>query len=322
MNISDAKKIISEAGRELIARSLAARTWGNISCRAEGGVVAVTPSGMAYDLITPDDVVTVDLSTGEISGRHKPTAEIFLHTEPYALCPDVNFILHTHQTYATAIGLAGFGKLPPDIGISSYAPPGSRELADSVIDAFRRGYRTVLMPRHGAVIAAPDMRSAFDLAERFEKLSSDLLSCDIPDALPDTELLSQALSLARTEFECCRANSSKYAIAAAALCAPIPTQLDDAAMLFGDKLPFAELHDLNMALHRYGAALVKGVGVICAASDHVDTEALSALAEKVCLCYLHTVACGDPSPLPPEDVKLLHDSYLSGYSKRLHGDLE
>jgi len=320
MELTEAKKIISDAGRELIARGLAARTWGNISCRADGGIIAVTPSGMAYDLITQDDIVTVDINTGALSGRHRPTSELMIHTELYKFDPDVNFIIHTHQKYATALGLAGSEKLPPDIGLSSYALPGTRELADSVNGAFRRGFRTVLMPHHGAVVAGRDAETTFDMAERLEKICADALFCNVNETKPDIELLSRALQLVRTEFGSCTANTSKYALAAAALGSSIPAQLDDAAMIFGDRIPFATLGDLLPALLKYGAALVNGVGIICASEDYSNTEAISALAEKVCLCYLHTVSAREAADLDPKDVKCLRGSYLNSYSKRLRGE--
>ena len=319
MTSDEVKNIVSDAGRELISRGLAARTWGNISCRVDGHTIAVTPSGMAYDLITPDDIVLVDIYSGEVFGRHKPSSELLIHTELYKYDCDVNAIIHTHQTFATAIGLTGMDGLPKKTGIAGYALPGTVELANNVNRAFLNGFRTVLMPHHGAVFAGENMNAVFESAERFELFCSKVVACKTCELKPDPAHLAAALRLARSEFKYCAAGTSKYALAAAESCAPVPAQLDDAAMMFGDMIPAAPFEDILSALRRYGAVLIKGVGVICASDDESDAESKAVLAEKACLCYLHTAAVGVSAKLDDNDIKELHESYISSYSKRLRG---
>ena len=58
---------ICETGRELLENGLVARTWGNVSARADGGHYLVTPSGMDYGSIAPEDIALCDLATGKNS---------------------------------------------------------------------------------------------------------------------------------------------------------------------------------------------------------------------------------------------------------------
>ena len=102
MNIEDAGKQVAESGRMLLDEGLTARTWGNISCRV-GGSMLITPSGLGYESMTGADVVTVDLESGKWSGSRKPSSEKGIHIAAYAAFPEAGFVIHTHQTYASAI---------------------------------------------------------------------------------------------------------------------------------------------------------------------------------------------------------------------------
>jgi L-ribulose-5-phosphate 4-epimerase len=77
------KKWVSETGRMLLKEGLVARTWGNISCRTQGGKMIITPSGMGYDNMTENDVVVMDLTTGEWEGDKKPSSEKGIHAGAY-----------------------------------------------------------------------------------------------------------------------------------------------------------------------------------------------------------------------------------------------
>ena len=63
---------ICETGRELLENGLVARTWGNVSARADGGHYLVTPSGMDYGSIAPEDIALCDLATGKWTGLRGP----------------------------------------------------------------------------------------------------------------------------------------------------------------------------------------------------------------------------------------------------------
>ena len=59
MDIIQAKEIVIAAGKKLVETGLIARTWGNVSCRIDDQSFVITPSGKAYESLTPDDIVLV-----------------------------------------------------------------------------------------------------------------------------------------------------------------------------------------------------------------------------------------------------------------------
>ena len=96
---------ICKTGRELLENRLVARTWGNVSARADDMHYLVTPSGMDYGSITPEDIALCDLADGKWTGPRRPSGERAVHALAYSMFEDVNFVIHTHQTYASALGL-------------------------------------------------------------------------------------------------------------------------------------------------------------------------------------------------------------------------
>ena len=75
MDILEAKNIVIKAGHELLKAGLIVRTWGNISCRINEKQFVITPSGMAYDSLTPDDIVLVNIADLSYDGDVKPSSE-------------------------------------------------------------------------------------------------------------------------------------------------------------------------------------------------------------------------------------------------------
>ena len=103
----EAAELIIKAGYALVEKGLIARTWGNISARLSDTEFLVTPSGMGYDRLTPDKLVVCKISDCSYEGEIKPSSEKGVHGEAYKYRPDVNFVIHTHQLYATAVGTTG-----------------------------------------------------------------------------------------------------------------------------------------------------------------------------------------------------------------------
>ena len=165
------KKLIVDSGLKMLNGGYTVETWGNISCRdPETQRVYITPSGMDYGSIAPEDIALCDLATGKWTGPRRPSGERAVHALAYSMFEDVNFVIHTHQTYASALGLAGFDRLPiteaehaalGGIALAEYALPGTKKLAAHVTDAFLAGARVVLLARHGAVIVGKDADEAF-----------------------------------------------------------------------------------------------------------------------------------------------------------------
>lgn len=78
-------------------------TWGNVSeIDRESGLFVIKPSGVDYDLLTPDDMVVMDLNGNKVEGRYRPSSDTPTHLELYKAFPEIGGIVHTHSSYATS----------------------------------------------------------------------------------------------------------------------------------------------------------------------------------------------------------------------------
>lgn len=186
MDISEAKKIVVEAGKQLVSTGLIARTWGNVSCRISDTQFVITPSGRDYISLTPDDIVTVNLTDLSYEGDIKPSSEKGLHAQCYILRPEVNFVIHTHQANASIVSAMGCDinniegeskKIVGDnIPVSSYGLPGTGKLRDGVVGALKRSdSKAVIMKSHGAVCLGTDYDDAFRVANEVEKICASYI---------------------------------------------------------------------------------------------------------------------------------------------------
>ncbi|MBP3662058.1 MAG: L-ribulose-5-phosphate 4-epimerase [Bacteroidales bacterium] len=110
------KEKVFQANLELVRQGLVIYTWGNVSgIDREKGIVVIKPSGVDYDSMTPDDMVAVDLLTGEVvDGTLNPSSDTPTHLALYRAFPNIGGVVHTHSTYATAWAQAGMDI--PNIG--------------------------------------------------------------------------------------------------------------------------------------------------------------------------------------------------------------
>ena len=99
------KQEIIKTGISLDKYGLIALSGGNVSARMESGDILVTPSGMIYSDMVPDDVLVMDIDGNIKEGTRKPSVDTQALLYVFKHRPDVNGVIHTHQPYATAIGL-------------------------------------------------------------------------------------------------------------------------------------------------------------------------------------------------------------------------
>ncbi len=103
------KQEVCEANLELHKRGIVIYTWGNVSGidRASGNMV-IKPSGVAYENMTAEDMVVVNVQTGEtVEGKWKPSSDTATHLELYRAFPEIGGITHTHSVNAVAFAQAG-----------------------------------------------------------------------------------------------------------------------------------------------------------------------------------------------------------------------
>ncbi len=185
-----AKNEVILASAELVKRGLVARTWGNISCRIDEKYFAITPSGIGYDRLEPEMIVVTHIDTLEHEGEIKPSSEKGIHAAAYKANPETNYVIHTHQTYATCVSVAGFSNLAPsseekaklggEILLAGYGLPGTKKLKNNVAAILEKGCCAILMEKHGALITGKDRESAFDRANLLEEICKRAVA-----ALPD-----------------------------------------------------------------------------------------------------------------------------------------
>ena len=130
---------------------------------------------MDYEKLTADDLVLCDRVRGTFEGQNRPSSERGVHAIAYELFPEVGFVIHTHQVYATALGLAGFqrGSFTGDervrlggVAVAEYGLSGSKKLQAGVRAAMETGAHTVFMPHHGALICGRDHEEAMSKGVR------------------------------------------------------------------------------------------------------------------------------------------------------------
>ncbi|MDP3179661.1 MAG: L-ribulose-5-phosphate 4-epimerase AraD, partial [Spirochaetaceae bacterium] len=108
MTKNELREMTLRANLELARRGLAILTWGNASgIDRERGIIAIKPSGLPYDEMSPDDMVLVDLEGRTLEGRYRPSSDLATHLELYRAFPKAGGVVHTHSTHATAIAQAG-----------------------------------------------------------------------------------------------------------------------------------------------------------------------------------------------------------------------
>ena len=107
--LEELKKKVCTANIELFNRGVIIYTWGNVSGidRAKN-LMVIKPSGVAYEILTPEDMVVVDVSSGEtVEGNLKPSTDTPTHLELYRAFTEIGGIAHTHSTNAVAFAQAG-----------------------------------------------------------------------------------------------------------------------------------------------------------------------------------------------------------------------
>ena len=172
------KQPIIEVGRRMYARGMVAANDGNISVRLEGGLFAVTATGVSKGFLTPDDVVVVDVQGKRIQGTKRATSEVKLHLFAFDKRPDVGACCHAHPPYATAFAVSD-RRLPRnllpeviltvggEIPVAPYATPSTQELAASIADHVADA-EAFLLANHGALTLGADLQQAYHRLETLE----------------------------------------------------------------------------------------------------------------------------------------------------------
>jgi L-ribulose-5-phosphate 4-epimerase len=103
MLLQTLREEVLEANLELVRRGLVLYTFGNVSGIDRGqGLVAIKPSGVPYEAMTPVDIVITDLDGKIVDGKLRPSSDLATHLELYKHFAHIGGVAHTHSEYATA----------------------------------------------------------------------------------------------------------------------------------------------------------------------------------------------------------------------------
>ncbi|NLT58104.1 MAG: L-fuculose-phosphate aldolase [Clostridiales bacterium] len=201
MLLQHERELVVAYGKKLIEAGLTQGTGGNVSVlNRELGLFALSPSGMDYFAIAPEQVAVLALDGRVVDAPCKPSTELELHRALYNQKPEVGGVVHAHSPYATALSCMR-RELPPlhylvalagrRVLCAPYATFGTPELAEAVTSVMG-DCRAALMANHGMIAAAETLAAAFKIAEEIEfcaRLYCTVLSTGAqPVLLPDEEM--------------------------------------------------------------------------------------------------------------------------------------
>ena len=296
----DIRQQIVDCALLLLEKKLVARTWGNVSARVDDNHYLITPSGLSYNRTRPKDIVLCDMTTTTFEGELEPSSEWGIHDVAYKAFHDCEFVIHTHQTFASAFSLTGIDdiilttKEEEDLGgimVADYGLPGTKRLRHNVEKCYKNKAHCVLMEHHGAVVVGTSME----------------------DAIRRVELLE----------EVCRRSyrghnlSEKATAAYSRLGIPLKAQLDDMAQMIGPSIDVITSDPKRyLARNNKNAVIVKNRGIAVLGKDKEDKEALRVLVEKAAISALHTRYYGKKATLGFLDTKYMNYMYNKSYSKK------
>ena len=196
----NAKNDFLAAAKRTYESGIQTGTGGNLSVfDRENGYMAITPTGIDFFEIQPEDIVIMDLEGNVVEGNRLPSSEWEMHLLQYKERTDLDAVIHAHTTYATVLAclrwelpathymIAVAGK---NVRCAEYATYGSHELALNATKAMRER-RAVILANHGILAGANDLLNAFNIIEEVEYCSQIYYmakSIGEPIVLPDEEM--------------------------------------------------------------------------------------------------------------------------------------
>ena len=176
---------IIKAGMSLDRYGLIALTGGNVSVRMESGEILITPSGMIYEDLVEDDILVMDINGKIIEGTRKSSSDTEAILYIMQNRPDVNAAIHTHQPYATAIGLiqdefevnlttlanATAGPVP----VTPYSSAGSIEMGMDTVKYIGDSL-AVILAHHGVMTIGKNLKQALYAAVYLEEAAKCYLA--------------------------------------------------------------------------------------------------------------------------------------------------
>lgn len=163
------KQQVLDVALKLDRYGLIALSGGNVSWRIDNEHILVTPSGMIYDEMVADDILVVDSGGAILEGTRKASVDTEALLYVFKKMPRVGAIIHTHQPYATGLGLV-MDEIPCNlstlanategpVAVASYGDPGSLSMGEKAVE-FIGDRLAVVLKNHGVLAVGRDLRQA------------------------------------------------------------------------------------------------------------------------------------------------------------------
>lgn len=179
--IHEHKRDIVQIGKMMYERRFIIAGDGNISVRIADDTILATPTALCKGMLSPDQIVKLDLAGNVLEGEYQPSSEIKMHLAAYNTRPDINAVVHAHPPISTGFAVAGiplnqltlaemvvnFGAIP----LAPYHSPSTAELAEAVAEKVQC-YDAVLMANHGVMTIGPDAYTAYHRLEMVEQFAT------------------------------------------------------------------------------------------------------------------------------------------------------
>ena len=165
---------------DMASSGLSFGTSGNASVRLDKGTLLITPSGLPYETLQPEDICALKMD-GRFFGKRTPSSEWRFHRDILRSREDVYAIVHCHSPFATALacreeGIPAFHYMVAvagghEIRCAPYATFGTQALSDHAIAALE-DRQACLLANHGQFALGCDLPSAFKMAGEVEVLAT------------------------------------------------------------------------------------------------------------------------------------------------------
>lgn len=321
---------IIDLAHKLLAQGLVVRTWGNFSSRLDADSFLITPSGKAYTRLKPEDQVKINFSPDatEIASPGKPSSEMPMHAIVYRLFPEVNYVVHTHQIFASALSLYGspfpvsdkyaLGLGGETLPLSGYALPGTSKLHRNMQSTLEQSRsKCILMERHGALVLAVSKEEAITRAalleefarEKFAELSGkEALNRSSISHNESEEQLTQTAGRRGKEEVCVQ---SRDPLVQDFLRSGLHPYLDDFAQICGPAISDKRGRNSVVFAPEENCAL-------CFGSDELDAYSVRAVLEKNARAA-HIAQISQQKPIVRWESVLMRFVYQKKYSKKAEG---
>ena len=170
---------IKDAGVKLLEENLVQGTWGNTAVRLDDDHMLVTPTGLDYVALQPEDMPIVQISDPSVwSDGKKPTSERKIHAAIMAARPEINATIHSHPVWCSVFASARVelpvmsDEMQKLVGgsarVGAYGLPGTKKLRNGTVAAMQ-GRNACFMANHGVFCAGRDMDEAFEIIRIMER---------------------------------------------------------------------------------------------------------------------------------------------------------